>query len=644
MSELIQSDLVTFLGERLPGYVPRISQQQMTELVAEAIRTRQNAMVEAGTGTGKSIAYLLPALSSGLKVIVSTGTKNLQDQLFMQDLPIINEVLGKSIALLKGRANYVCLERLHKHIDQISAQNNSALLEKLIVTYDWAARTRSGDLTEILDDNELATLRSLVTSTADNCLGQNCGSFDKCFLYRARQQALQADIVIVNHHLLFADLALKEEDHGELLPQADVIILDEAHQIEEIARIFYGQSISSGQVFELARDIVSEQKLIGQDDPELFRTVEALELAMTKMVESINATDKLSVATVRGWSVIEEVDIAIADVIGRLGLSAGRSAGLDKCYARACRLSDLFALMTEPTSDLESAHYIEKRPKGFTIHLSPLDIGQYLAPLFSDENKVWLLVSATLSTTANHETSDEEKAFRHIAKAIGYSGGLTGRFTSPFRFRDQVAGFVPELPDPRDETHNDKLMSAVLPLIRSNQGRNLLLFTSHKALRAAANRLRQEHDLPILQQGALAKSKLIEKFYATEKAVLLATHSFWEGVDLKGSDLRLLVIDKLPFVSPDDPVFQAKMNLLDVSGGNSFADLSLPRAAVMLKQGFGRLIRQETDVGLFVLGDPRIDQKSYGKVLKNCLPSINWLSDTRAAIDYLEKLNGHTGN
>lgn len=637
----------------MPGFTPRVAQQRMTDLIAEAIRSKKNALIEAGTGTGKTYAYLLPALTADQKVIISTGTKNLQDQLFFHDLPFINESFGRSTALLKGRANYLCLDRLHKQIEQSNRHQDDPKLETLVAIYQWSEHTDNGDLTEALDEEDLTEVQRLVTSTADNCLGQDCPSFQRCFLYKARQRALQADVVVVNHHLFFADLALKEDDLGELLPSAELIILDEVHQIEEIARVFYGQSLSSGQVFELTTDIVREQRLVGLDDPELLKCTEALERAMSELVERVCDGPQQSIATVRDLEVIERVDMAISDVITRLRFASERSVGLARCYSRACRLSDMFTLLTEPAPEDESAHYFARRNRGFTIHLVPLDVSEFLEPLLADDSKTWLLISATLATTAKHmglqteeETPEqlERKTFRHIRQTLGFSGGLSGRFASPFRFSEQVAGFIPDVPAPGDEQHTGALVRAVLPLVRSHAGRSLLLFTSHKALAKAAELMRLEYDLAVFVQGALAKPRLIARFRQTEGAVLLATHSFWEGVDLGGSQLRLLVIDKLPFTSPDDPVFQAKLSSIERAGGNSFSDLSLPKAAITLKQGFGRLIRNEEDAGLFVLGDPRLKTRSYGKTLQRCLPEFPWLEDQVAALNYLENLRGHTGN
>lgn len=636
----IMTDIDGFLAERMPGFSPRESQRKMTELIAEAIRTNTNALIEAGTGTGKTFAYLLPALSVDKRVIISTGTKNLQDQLYLTDLPLVNESFGRTTAVLKGRANYVCLQRLHQHINETSAYRSEELMHKLVEIYQWTTHTRTGDLTEVVDEEDMLDVQRLVTSTTDNCLGSECSFFDECHLYKARHRALEADVVVVNHHLFFADLALKEDDFAELLPHTDVVVLDEAHQVEQVARTFYGERLSSAQIFDLVNDVIREQRLLGQDDPLLISAAETLAKVTNELNQSIKTEDSLSIEDLIASELVESVDLAIGDLISRLGLVAERSQVLSRCYSRAGRLSDLFTLLTERSDDLEFAHWLDVRPSGFVIYLLPLDMSEFLTPLLEDQSRVWVLVSATLATTAAHKAEGvtDEQTFKHIKHALGFENGLEARFASPFDYQQQVAGFVPPLPDPRDDDHTSMLVASLLPMIRMHRGRSLLLFTSHRALSKAAEILQLEHDLAVMAQGALAKAKLIEKFRATEGAILLATHSFWEGVDFSGADLKLLAIDKLPFTSPDDPVFQARLNQVEANGGNSFTELSLPEAAVTLKQGFGRLVRQETDQGLFVLGDSRFRTKPYGKVLKKCLPEFNWVDDMETALTYLENL------
>lgn len=631
MKQTVEVDLTSALKSRMPGFVQRQVQQDMANLVGEAIETECNALVEAGTGTGKTYAYLLPTISSGKKAVISTGTKTLQDQLFYQDIPLINEAYGRTVALLKGRANYLCPHRLKASIESMGLKTNNTMQQQLSYVYTWSESTRSGDLTEVMDSGAANLVQSMVTSTADNCLGHDCPEYDECPLYRARQNARDADIVVVNHHLFFADLALKEEAVGELLPDADIIILDEAHQVAEIARNFYGDHLGSGQMLELSRDVITEQLQVGHDDPELIQIAEAFSAAIRGLTRSILNSEKNFPSLLEGIEgEIEEVDVKLSEMISRLDYAAPRSPGLSKCYTRACRLSDMFTLLTEETLPEDAAHWIERREKNFVLHLMPLDIATHLAPLMQIKGKTWLFVSATL---ANGDS------FSHARKTLGFDEGLEGLYPSPFDFMSQVCGFIPaDLPAPSHPEHTERLIAMMLPLIRSHLGRSMLLFTSNRALDAAARRMSQEHDLVFVVQGALPKVRLIEKFRELPRCVLLATHSFWEGVDLKGAELKLLVIDKLPFSSPDDPVFQARMKQVDINGGNSFRELSLPEAAITLKQGFGRLIRQETDRGLFVLGDVRMDTKPYGKTLRRSLPEMKWLNHQQQAIEFMENL------
>jgi ATP-dependent DNA helicase DinG len=629
--QALQVDLAEALSHRVDGFVRREAQQDMATLVAEAINSGQNALIEAGTGTGKTFAYLLPTLSSNKKAVISTGTKTLQDQLFYQDIPLLNEAFGRTVALLKGRANYLCPHRLRLHANSISAGTSETVQEQLAYVHTWAQRTRSGDLTEIMDSGAASLVQSMVTSTVDNCLGHECPDYDQCPLYRARNNAREADIVVVNHHLFFADLALKEEAVGELLPDAEIIILDEAHQVAEIARNFYGDHLGSGQMLELGRDVKREQALLGNDDPELIRAAHDFSQAIYELISIVLESKANFSHLLPGLrSNIESVDFSLSALISRLDSAAPRSTGLARCYSRAGRLSDMFTLLTEETSPLDSAHWIERREKSFTLHLMPLDIASHLKPMMQLAGKTWLLVSATLTMG---------ESFSHVKQTLGFDDGAEACFPSPFDFKNQVAAFVPAtLPEPSDPEHTRSLVASTLPLIRSHNGRSMMLFTSNRALDLAGRYLSEEHDLVFVMQGALPKVRLLERFRELPRCILLATHSFWEGVDLKGAGLQLLVIDKLPFTSPDNPVFQARLNYLEQMGGNSFRELSLPEAAITLKQGFGRLIRQESDRGLFILGDTRLLTKGYGKTLKKSLPDMNWLSDHGQAMAFLENL------
>jgi len=628
------------LAKKIPDFVVRPSQMEMAALIEEVINGPGHGIIEAGTGTGKTFAYLLPAIASGKRIIISTGTKNLQDQLFYQDIPLVNRKPGIKTALLKGRANYLCPHRLHKNLTSINRHVGSAVLDELVRVSDWSQQTRTGDLTELLDAGGAGKVVSLVTSTTDNCLGSECNFFDECPVYRARAQANSADLVVVNHHILFADAAMKEDSLSPLLRSAELIIVDEAHQVPDVARTFFGERISTWQLLELVRDVLAEQGLFGNDDPELIRRARLAEASVKDLVGTFDVPELTLDQLLHKSSVrdaLEDVDVTLANLIRHLQHTSVRSAGFSNCYLRAMRLADLFTLLTEGRDgDDGYAHWIDRQVfdggrSGFMIHLSPINIAQHLAPLIEDANRSWLFVSATLSVA---------ESFDHFRASLGIGNVVEKKFESPFDFLQQVQVYVPEhLADPGNDSHTQGLLAATLPLIRASSGRTFFLFTSHRALRLAAELLQQEADIVFLQQGAMPKKLLLQKFREIPRCVLLATQSFWEGVDVKGADLRCLVIDKLPFSSPDNPMVQAQLRAIESSGENGFRKYTLPEAAISLKQGFGRLIRQESDRGLFVLGDTRINTRSYGKILKQSLPQMKWIQSQQQAVDYMMNLS-----
>ncbi len=632
--------LKDFLGKEgelsrvVPDFVSRPVQIQMAQTIGDAISEGRNALLEAGTGTGKTYAYLVPLIESGKKVIISTGTKNLQDQLYFQDLPLIASLInnGYRIALLKGRGNYVCPERLDKSLKVISGNGATNLLDKLVRVREWSARSRSGDITELSDFHDDAGIVSLITSTRDNCLGGSCPRFDECPLYRARDAANEADLVVVNHHLLFADLALREENLVQLLPNVEVIVVDEAHQVPEIARQFFGSRITSGQILELARDIKRELFLLGNDDIQLLDSTNKLEQALENMTALVAASGEIrdlsSWLESQGCEVVDGVDMALGDLMLGLEVAAVRSRGLQHCLQRANRLTDQFALLTEPSSlDQDYVHWIQVHPRGFVVHVSPVSISSELSAHFNNPAPSWIFTSATLAVGGK---------FDHIRESLGLEDVIEKQFASPFKYEAQVLAYVPEgLPIPGTDLHTRTLVESLLPFFRINSGKTFCLFTSHRALKLAGELLATEDDLHVLSQGQLPKSELLRQFRRTPRCILLATQSFWEGVDLRGAGLKCLVIDKLPFASPEEPISRAMINSIASSGGNGFMEYLLPQAIISLKQGFGRLIRQESDEGLFVLGDPRVMTKSYGKLVLASLPPMYWTTDQSQALDYL---------
>ncbi|MBD3647386.1 MAG: ATP-dependent DNA helicase [Pseudomonadales bacterium] len=627
------------LAERIPDFVHRPVQVEMADCVEEIITSGINGLIEAGTGTGKTLAYLMPVLNAGKTTIISTGTRTLQDQLFFKDLPAVLPLARSRIrtALLKGRRNYLCPERLGTSLRVAEKNRSREVMAQLTAIRQWATSTRSGDLMELTDLSESSPVLPLVTSTVDNCLGSRCPKYDECPLYRARAKVLDADIIVVNHHLLFADMALKEDSSGRLLPPVDTIVVDEAHQVQEIARQFFGTRIGSGQMIELAADVRREMFLFGNDDAALVGAMDRLERT-TRHLEKIVLTDYPNVGldsllsgadTARA---VSEVDEALMGAIDGLERASVRSLTFANCYSRAIDLGDRFAMLTEDTDlDGEFVHWLDRRQHGFDIHLSPVSIAGEMHERINTGDCTWLFTSATLTVGGS---------FNHSRLVLGLDDdAIERRFESPFVFREQVKGWLPAgLPSPGTDDHTRALVATVLPVIRKNPGRTFFLVTSYRALRLAADQLSGQ-GVPLLVQGTTAKHTLLERFARTEHAVLLATQSFWEGVDVRGASLRCLIIDKLPFMSPEDPLSSALMSALERSGSNGFMDYLLPRAVITLKQGFGRLIRQETDEGLFVMGDERMMNRSYGRIFRTSLADMEWLEDRESAIEYLAGLD-----
>lgn len=617
------------LPEVLDGYTPRQSQVSYAEKIHDVIAQGSNGLIEAGTGIGKTLGYLVPVLISGKRAVISTGTRNLQDQLFLKDLPLLSSLFPSTrVSLLKGRGNYLCLYRMENHLR--SGETSQQDLKEVTSIRQWSSRTGTGDLSEILDPEDNPRLLQQVTSTVDNCLGPRCPDYDRCPLYLARARAMESDLVVVNHHLLFADLAQKEDVLQSLLPQAEVVVVDEAHRIPEVARQFFGQQLSSGQITALVRDARIELALLGNDDPVTLGAVAELEGRLEKLRSRMMDNDEQDVSrwmTKGGKVVVEEVDHALQSLAGHLDRVAERSEGLQLMQKRSWRLLDQFAFLTEESGDDDYVHWISRSDRGFVFNLSPVTIADDMKSVTA--SACWLFTSATLSV---------EEDFAHVQGELGLETSVCQRFDSPFDYHNMVKGHVTtDLPVPGDDTHTLDLVNRVLPLIMSNEGRTFFLFTSYRALRVAAEALKRSGK-PLLVQGSQSRSNLVNAFRETEGAVLLATQSFWEGVDVRGADLRLLIIDKLPFPNPADPLFQAQLRRFDESGRNSFAELTLPRTVLALKQGFGRLVREETDRGLFVLGDCRVKKRSYGSYVLKQLPEMQWFDSAEDAGRWLRTL------
>ena len=607
------------LARALPGYAPRAAQRDMAEAVAASLRDGATLIVEAGTGTGKTFAYLVPALLSGRKVIVSTGTKHLQDQLFDRDLPALRQALGVSVrsALLKGRANYLCLHRLDlAAVDgRFASRAQAAELEAV---RSWAGRTRSGDIRELVEVAEDSSLWPRVTSTSDNCVGGDCPSFNDCFVVKARRAAQDADLLVINHHLLFADMALKEEGFGELLPGVDAVIVDEAHQIADVASQFFGMSLGSRQLTGLARDAVQEHLREAGDMADLPAAAAALDRSVADLRLALGTgTRRQPWAAVAGDRRVRAAVAAVGEQLevlrAWLEVAAPRGRGLENCWQRAERIAERLQLTAgQPPPD--HVHWFETFTRSFAIHCTPLSVApQFRARLEALDN-TWIFTSATLAVG---------DSFDHYIAALGLDRPRTACLESPFDYAHHALLYLPpDLPDPRADTYTAAVVRVAGAAIAASEGRAFLLFTSHRALQEAAAALRGSIEYPLLVQGEAPRAELLTRFRRLGNAVLLGTGSFWEGVDVRGAALSLVLIDKLPFASPGEPVLQARIDALRAAGGNPFVDLQIPSAVIALKQGVGRLIRDVDDRGVLVLCDPRLVGKSYGRIFRTSLPPM----------------------
>ncbi len=635
MSALEQDGI---LANTIENFRPRAPQQEMAIAIETAIANQEILVVEAGTGTGKTFAYLIPALLSGKKTIISTGTKNLQDQLFLRDLPRIKRALKSTskIALLKGRANYLCLQRL-EYSEQNDYFENKILIHQLQKIKTWSNQTHTGDLAELIEVNEDSPILSHVTSSADNCLGQDCEFYEKCYLVKARRRAQEADILVVNHHLYFADLNLRDSGFGEILPGHEVIIFDEAHQIPEIASQFFGDKISSRQLSLLANDVIVAQMQGASDMPaladyshELLRNIKETRLAFGELQQKNSwdiikykphlqlALEKLSDNLTQLNNVLDKIKI--------------RSTLLENSQRRTAEMLQKINLLTT-VSPASHVHWFQTFAQSFTIYQTPLSIAEDCQQTLFAQPGARIFTSATLAVGTD---------FNHFTHELGMQNARTLQLASPFDYAQQALLYIPsDLPDPNHEHYLIKLLNAAIPVINAAEGRTFFLFTSHRALKSAAEMLTGKIKFPLLIQSSMPKAKLLDEFRRLGNAVLLGTSSFWEGVDVRGEALSCVIIDKLPFAMPDDPVLKARLNVLKQQQQDPFYVHQLPHAVISLKQGSGRLIRDQQDYGVLMIGDPRLYSKNYGKVFLDSLPDMKRTRNLDDVVIFFETLKSN---
>ncbi len=607
----------------IDGFAPRDVQREMASAVESAIADDARLVVEAGTGTGKTFAYLVPALLSGRKVIVSTGTRSLQDQLFHRDIPRVLKALGPSlggavrVALLKGRSNYLCPYRLETSLEDGRFASRE-IVNDLQVVARWAATTVDGDIAELSRIPEGAGVWPFVTSTTENCLGAECPKADQCPVLRARKHAQEADLVVVNHHLLFADAALKDGGFGEILPTANAIVIDEAHQVGEVASQFFGSQVSSRQLSELARDARLEGGRGAGDQKELFTAADAVEKGVLDLRlalgEGARRAAWAEVSTQRAvQQAIKQLNEALQSLGAQLELAAPRSTGLAKAWERCSGLLAEFAQLTGE-APADQVHWFETFQRAFLIRMTPLTVAEPLHALVYGKQAAWIFTSATLAVG---------EKFDHLVDELGLDDARTLKLASPFDFSRQAALYVPEnMPDPSAPHYTQAVVEAAIPALEASRGRAFLLFTSHRALQEAARLLEGRLPYPLYVQGTAGRNELLDAFRQHGNAILLGTGSFWEGIDVRGEALSLVVIDKLPFASPGDPLLSARMDALKRQGRNAFTEYQIPQAVITLKQGAGRLIRDVTDTGVLMLCDPRLLSKGYGRLFLDSLPSM----------------------
>ena len=626
------------LAERLDAFAPRDAQQRLTAAIADAFDARDVLLAEAGTGTGKTFAYLVPALLSGLKTIVSTGTRALQDQLYHRDLPRVRDALGVAglkSALLKGRSNYLCRYRLNQAKGDPQALRTTFTSREQVDQFQrivaWGGRTKFGDMAELAALPDDSPLLPLVTSTIDNCLGSECPFWEDCFVVQARQRAQSADIVVVNHHLLLADLALKQEGFGEILPGAQAFVIDEAHQLPELAANFFGEGFGMRPLQELARDCLAESKDAAGALSALQPPVRALEQALRELraaMEGLPArgTRERLLAKPEITAGFDALTHALDELAATLAPLAEASLGLEACSARAkefsTRLSRWYAAPSGTgafdegasavaADDASDVLWYELTPRAFRCQRTPLDVSGPLRQHREQSRAAWVFTSATLAVGGR---------FDHLAVRLGLDDPPTLLQPSPFDWPQQALCYLPTgLPDPNAPGYGQGLIATLRPVLEASKGRAFLLFASHRALREAAEALRGG-PWPLFVQGEAPRGTLLERFRESGNGVLLGAASFREGVDVVGDALSVVMVDKLPFAAPDDPVFEARLEAVRRSGGNPFRDEQLPQAVIALKQAVGRLIRSETDRGVLVLCDPRLTGKPYGRVFLDSLP------------------------
>ncbi len=624
------------LARAIDGYRIRPQQLEMAERIAAAIHSNSVFIAEAGTGTGKTFAYLVPALKSNGKVIVSTGTKTLQDQLFNKDLPMVRDALKApvKIALLKGRANYVCPYHLERSMAEgrFLTKEDAADARRIAV---FAKTTQTGDKAECIEVNENSPVWNSATSTRDNCLSQDCPDYKECFVMQARKEAMAADLVVVNHHLFFADVMLRDEGMAELLPACNTVIFDEAHQLPEVATLFFGDSVSTAQVLDLARDTRSEGLASARDCLDLQTASRALEKAARDLrlavgVDAGRFSHPQLLEKPEFLPAVAALEEEVAKFAAILETQAQRAEGLEKCWQRALEMQQRLAQWQNPV-DAGYVRWAEAFTQSLQLNSTPLDVANIFRKQMGGHPRAWIFTSATLAVQGK---------FHHYCAELGLGDPESSCWQSPFDYGEQAILYAPlGMPDPNAWNYTETVVEAAFPAVRAAGGGAFFLCTSLRAMRRTHELLKAKIedeglDIPLLVQGEGSKNDLLQRFRHMGNAILVGSQSFWEGVDVRGEALSLVVIDKIPFAPPDDPVLSARIDQMKKEGRNAFIEYQLPRAVINVKQGAGRLIRDENDKGVLMICDPRLISKPYGRRVWQSLPPMKRTRELQVVLDF----------
>lgn len=602
------------------GYEHRPAQLEMAEAVDNAFENHHHAILEAGTGTGKTLAYLLPAITSGRRVVVSTATKSLQEQLYQKDVPFLQKHFAPNwkVAVMKGRSNFLCLAKTHAMADQPVLKGMEEV-DAFRQIQDWSKLTETGDraeLTFLPDDSELW---SRIDARRDTCTGKKCPQFDQCFLTRMQTRAKEADLIIVNHHLFFADLALKHDDFGSILPEYSAVVFDEAHEMEDVASDYFGQQISNFRFEELARDSDQMMRLTRQGTPSLLRRAQRIREKARAFFDAFPPKEgRFPFSRNEREAFLEQNREAYDALLTALkGLEAEFAALTSKpeellnIARRSFELRQEFSFLFE-SNERNYVYWFERRNKGVFLAATPIDVSQILREHLFEAFDTVILTSATLTVAGR---------FEFIRHRMGVDHAKEIQLPPEFDYQQQALLYLPErMPDVRDPAFAPKAADEIVSLLELSQGRAFCLFTSYAQMNDLFQRVQARVDFPLLLQGTAPRSALLERFKSTPNSVLFATASFWQGVDVPGDQLSCVIVDRLPFAVPSDPIVAARVRALQDEGRNPFSEFQVPEAVLALKQGFGRLIRTKTDRGVLALLDTRISRMPYGKIFLESLP------------------------